>query len=120
MEVKNNKTLNKVVASHPLALDFAVLFQGILSLAKEVDGIHLYYHSLYEKIKAGTVVAKDLEVIDLLETFNVTGFVNLSIVAARAAQTAAIIANDVALSRVFDPALKQSERALRHIESRSH
>lgn len=35
----------------------------------------------------------------------------------RAAQTAAIIANDVTLSRVFDPTLKTTERALRHIES---
>jgi len=39
-------------------------------------------------------------------------------VAARTAQTAAIVANDVSLSRVFDPALKDSERALRYIESR--
>ena len=40
--------------------------------------------------------------------------------AARSAQTAAIIANDVSLSRVFDPSLKDYERAFRHIESRSN
>lgn len=109
MEVKNN----------PLASDFAVLFQRIVTLAEELDGMKDYYRELYKKIEAGEIVAES-QSSDLLKTFNVAGFVNLSIIAARAAQTAAIIANDVSLSRVFDPTLKTTERALRHIESGAH
>lgn len=120
MEVINKETPSKELASYPLASDFAVLFQRILNLAEEVDGMRDYYRSLYEKIESGTIGVDDVEAMDLLKTFNVSGFVNVSIVAARAAQTAAIIANDVALSRVFDHALRDSERALRHIESRSY
>jgi|GEM_PF-402720 hypothetical protein len=115
-----NQSASKALTGHPLASDFAVLFQRILSLAEEVDGMRHYYHALHEQIETGMISADDAQAMDLLKTFNVSGFVNLSIVAARAAQTAAIVANDVALSRVFDPALKESERALRHIESRSH
>ena len=107
----------EVINKNPLASDFAVLFQRIMTLAEGLDGMREYYRELYKKIESGELLATDDQEIDLLKTFNVAGFVNLSIVAARAAQTAAIIANDVSLSRVFDPALKNSERALRHIES---
>lgn len=106
----------EVVRNNPLASDFAVLFQRIVTLAEELDGMKDYYRELYQKIEAGEVAVDD-EAIDLLKTFNVAGFVNLSLVAARAAQTAAIIANDVSLSRVFDPTLKTTERALRYIEN---
>jgi hypothetical protein len=107
----------EVVTKNPLASDFAVLFQRIMTLAEELDGMREYYRELYKKIESGELSADGDEEIDLLKTFNVAGFINLSIVSARAAQTAAIIANDVTLSRVFDPTLKTTERALRHIES---
>ena len=109
----------EVVSTNPLASDFAVLFQRIMTLAEELDGMREYYRELYKKIESGEISPDDQE-IDLLKTFNVAGFVNLSIVSARAAQTVAIIANDVSLSRVFDPTLKTTERALRHIESGAH
>lgn len=106
--------------NNSLSSDFAVLFQRIITLAEELDSMREYYRELYKKIESGELsVANDQEV-DLLKTFNVAGFVNLSIISARAAQTAAIIANDVSLSRVFDPTLKNTERALRHIESGAH
>jgi hypothetical protein len=70
-------------------------------------------------MESGEIGMEDSAQLDLLKEFNVAGFVHLSIVAARSAQTAAIIANDVSLSRVFDPSLKDYERAFRHIESRS-
>jgi hypothetical protein len=111
--------VTKVKFDNPLASDFAVLFQRIMGLAEEVDSLRHYYRALYERIESGEIDAEDQSNLDLLKTFNVSGFVHLSIVAARAAQTAAIVANDVSLSRVFDPALKDSERALRHIESRA-
>jgi len=107
----------EVVSKNPLASDFAVLFQRIMTLAEELDGMREYYRELYKRIESGELSVDGDEEIDLLKTFNVAGFVNLSIVSARAAQTAAIIANDVSLSRVFDPTLKTTERALRHIES---
>jgi len=107
----------EVATKNPLASDFAVLFQRIMALAEELDGMREYYRELYKKIESGELSATDDQEIDLLKTFNVAGFVNLSIVSARAAQTAPIIANDVSLSRVFDPTLKTTERALRHIES---
>lgn len=107
----------EVVSTNPLASDFAVLFQRIMTLAEELDGMREYYRELYKRIESGELAVDGDEEIDLLKTFNVAGFVNLSIVSARAAQTAAIIANDVSLSRVFDPTLKITERALRHIES---
>ena len=110
----------EVATKNPLASDFAVLFQRIMALAEELDGMREYYRELYKKIESGELSATDDQEIDLLKTFNVAGFVNLSIVSARAAQTAAIIANDVSLSRVFDPTLKTTERALRHIESGVH
>ena len=110
----------EVVGKNPLASDFAVLFQRIMTLAEELDGMREYYRELYKKIESGELSPSDDQEIDLLKTFNVAGFVNLSITSARAAQTAAIIANDVALSRVFDPTLKTTERALRHIESGAH
>jgi hypothetical protein len=110
----------EVIKNNPLASDFAVLFQRIMTIAEELDGMKNYYRELYQKIEAGEVAENEAESADLLKTFNVAGFVNLSIVAARAAQTAAIIANDVSLSRVFDPTLKTTERALRHIESGAH
>jgi len=110
----------EVIKNNPLASDFAVLFQRIMTIAEELDAMKTYYRELYQKIEAGDVAANEAESADLLKTFNVAGFVNLSIVAARAAQTAAIIANDVSLSRVFDPTLKTTERALRHIESGAH
>jgi hypothetical protein len=110
----------EVVSKNPLASDFAVLFQRIVSLADELDGMREYYRELYKKIESGELSATDDQEIDLLKTFNVAGFVGLSISSARAAQTAAIIANDVSLSRVFDPSLKITERALRHIESGAH
>ena len=110
----------EVVKNNALASDFAVLFQRIMTIAEELDCMRSYYRDLYQKIEAGEVALGDEEMPDLLKTFNVAGFVNLSIVTARAAQTAAIIANDVSLSRVFDPALKTTERALRHIESGAH
>ncbi len=110
----------EVINKNPLASDFAVLFQRIMTLAEELDGMREYYRELYKKIESGELSVTDDQKIDLLKTFNVAGFVNLSIVSARAAQTAAIIANDVSLSRVFDPALKTTERALRHIESGAH
>lgn len=109
-----------IKTNNPLASDFAVLFQRIMTLAEELDGMREYYRELYKKIESGELSVTDDQKIDLLKTFNVAGFVNLSIVSARAAQTAAIIANDVSLSRVFDPALKTTERALRHIESGAH
>ena len=107
----------EVATKNPLASDFAVLFQRIMTLAEELNGMREYYRELYKKIESGELSATDDQEIDLLKTFNVAGFVNLSIASARAAQTAAIIANDVSLSRVFDPTLKTTERALRHIES---
>jgi len=107
----------EVATTNPIASDFAVLFQRIMTLAEELDVMREYYRELYKKIESGELSADGDEEIDLLKTFNVAGFVNLSIVSARAAQTAAIIANDVTLSRVFDPTLKTAERALRHIES---
>jgi len=107
----------EVATKNPLASDFTVLFQRIMTLAEELDGMREYYRELYRKIESGELSATDDQKIDLLKTFNVAGFVNLSIVSARAAQTAAIIANDVSLSRVFDPTLKTTERVLRHIES---
>lgn len=107
----------EVIANNPLASDFAVLFQRIMTLAEELDSMREYYRELYKKIESGELSLNDDESLDLIKTFNVAGFVNLSIVSARAAQTAAIIANDVSLSRVFDPTLKTTERALRHIES---
>lgn len=109
----------EVIKNNPLASDFAVLFQRIMVLAEELDGMREYYRELYKKIESGEISA-DEESPNLLKTFNVAGFVHLSIVSARAAQTAAIIANDVSLSRVFDPTLKTTERALRHIESGAH
>jgi len=109
----------EVIKTNPLASDFTVLFQRIMSLAEELDGLREYYRTLYQKIESGELSSSDGD-LDLLKTFNVAGFVNLSIVSARAAQTAAIIANDVSLSRVFDPTLKTTERALRHIESGAH
>jgi hypothetical protein len=110
----------EVATKNPLASDFAVLFQRIMTLAEELDGMREYYRELYKKIESGELSATDDQEIDLLKTFNVAGFVNLSIVSERAAQTAAIIANDVSLSRVFDLTLKTTERALRHIESGTH
>jgi hypothetical protein len=110
----------EVIAKNPLASDFAVLFQRIMTLAAELDGMREYYRELYKKIESGELSLSNDESLDLLKIFNVAGFVNLSIVSARAAQTAAIIANDVSLSRVFDPTLKTTERALRHIESGAH
>lgn len=110
----------EVATTNPIASDFAVLFQRIMTLAEELDVMREYYRELYKKIESGELSADGDEEIDLLKTFNVAGFVNLSIVSARAAQTAAIIANDVSLSRVFDPTLKTTERALRHIESGAH
>ena len=107
----------EVVSKNPLASDFAVLFQRIVTLAEELDGMRQYYRELYQKIESGELSATDGQEMDLLKIFNVAGFVNLSIISAQAAQTAAIIANDVSLSRVFDPTLKTTERALRHIES---
>ena len=107
----------EVATTNPIASDFAVLFQRIMTLAEELDVMREYYRELYKKIESGELSADGDEEIDLLKTFNVAGFVNLSIVSERAAQTAAIIANDVTLSRVFDPTLKTTERALRHIES---
>ncbi|APB99116.1 hypothetical protein [Polynucleobacter asymbioticus] len=109
----------EVIKTNPLASDFTVLFQRIMMLAEELDGLREYYRALYQKIESGELSSSDDD-LDLLKTFNVAGFVNLSIVSARAAQTAAIIANDVSLSRVFDPTLKTTERALRHIESGAH
>ena len=109
----------EVIKTNPLASDFAVLFQRIMMLAEELDGLREYYRALYQKIESGELSSSDDD-LDLLKTFNVAGFVNLSIVSARAAQTAAIIANDVSLSRVFDQTLKTTERALRHIESGAH
>jgi hypothetical protein len=105
----------EVASKNPLASDFTVLFQRIMTMAEELDGMREYYRELYKKIESGEL-SLDGDDVDLLKTFNVAGFVNLSIVSARAAQTAAIIANDVSLSRVFDPTLKTTERALRHIE----
>lgn len=110
----------EVVKNNPLASDFAVLFQRIMTIAEELDSMKSYYRELYQRIEAGEVASDDEELPDLLKTFNVAGFINLSIVAARSAQTAAIIANDVSLSRVYDPILKTTERALRHIESGAH
>ena len=107
----------EMINRNPLASDFAVLFQRIMTLAEELDDMREYYRELYKKIESGELSTINDQEIDLLKTFNVAGFVNLSIVSARAAQTAAIIANDVSLSRVFDPTLKTTERALRHIES---
>ena len=110
----------EVVKNNPLASDFAVLFQRIMTIAEELDSMKSYYRELYQRVEAGEVSSDDEELPDLLKTFNVAGFINLSIVAARSAQTAAIIANDVSLSRVYDPVLKTTERALRHIESGAH
>jgi len=109
----------EVIKTNPLASDFTVLFQRIMALAEELEGLREYYRTLYQKIESGELSSSDGD-LDLLKIFNVAGFVNLSIVSARAAQTAAIIANDVSLSRVFDPTLKTTERALRHIESGAH
>jgi hypothetical protein len=107
----------EVIGKNPLTSDFAVLFQRIMTMAEELDGMREYYRELYKKIETGEISGDDDEEINLLKTFNVAGFVNLAIISAQAAQTAAIIANDVSLSRVFDPTLKTTERALRHIES---
>lgn len=107
----------EVISKNPFASDFAVLFQRIVTLAEELDGMREYYRELYTTIESGEISTDGDDGVDLLKIFNVTGFVNLSISTARAAQTAAIIANDVSLSRVFDSALKTTERALRHIES---
>ena len=109
----------EVVKANPLASDFSVLFQRIMTLAEELEILKAYYRGLYQKIESGELSSSDDD-LNLLKTFNVAGFVNLSIISARAAQTAAIIANDVSLSRVFDPTLKSTERALRHIESGAH
>ena len=109
-----------VKTNHPLASDFAVLFQRIMNLAQELDVMREHYRVLYQKIESGDIGLEKGNPPDLLKEFNVAGFVHLSIVAARSAQTAAIIANDVSLSRVFDPSLKDYERAFRHIESRSN
>ena len=106
----------EVISNNPLTSDFVVLFQRIMTMAEELDGMREYYRELYKKIETGEISGDDDE-INLLKTFNVAGFVNLAIISAQAAQTAAIIANDVSLSRVFDPTLKTTERALRHIES---
>lgn len=100
-----------------LASDFAVLFQRIMMLAEELEGMREYYRELYKKIESGELASTHGESLDLMKIFKVASFVSLSIGSARAAQTAAIIANDVTLSRVFDPTLKATERALRHIES---
>lgn len=110
----------EVVGKNPLASDFAVLFQRIMTLAEELDGMRGYYRELYKRIESGELSSADDQNLDLIKIFNVAGFINLSITSARAAQTAAIIANDVALSRVFDPTLKTTERALGHIESGVH
>ena len=110
----------EVATKNPLASDFAVLFQRIMTMAEELDGMREYYRELYKKIESGELSVDGDDDVDLLKTFNVAGFVNLSIVSARAVQTAAIIANDVSLSRVFDPTLKTTERALRHIESSAY
>jgi hypothetical protein len=105
--------------NNPLTSDFAVLFQRIMSLAQELDAMRDHYRRLYQRIESGEIGLEEGSPPDLLKEFNVAGFVHLSIVAARSAQTAAIIANDVSLSRVFDPSLKDYERAFRHIESRT-
>lgn len=110
----------EVIGKNPMASDFAILFQRIMTMAEELDGMRDYYRELYKKIESGELTATDDEPLDLIKIFNVAGFVNLSIISAQAAQTAAIIANDVSLSRVFDPTLKTTERALRHIESGAH
>lgn len=111
----------EVVKVHnPMASDFAVLFQRIMNLSQELDSMRDYYRALYQKIESGEIGMEKGGSPDLLKEFNVAGFVHLSIVAARSAQTAAIIANDVSLSRVFDSSLKDYERAFRHIESRSN
>ena len=111
----------EVVKTHnPLASDFAVLFQRIMNLVQEIDVMREHYRDLYQRIESGEIEVEEGNTPDLLREFNVAGFVHLSIVAARSAQTAAIIANDVSLSRVFDPSLKDYERAFRHIESRSN
>jgi hypothetical protein len=109
-----------VKVHHPLASDFAVLFQRIINLSQELDVMREHYRVLYQKMESGEIGVEEGSPPDLLREFNVAGFVHLSIVAARSAQTAAIIANDVSLSRVFDPSLKDYERAFRHIESRSN
>lgn len=109
-----------VKTTNPLASDFAVLFQRIVTLAQELDVMREHYRELYQRIESGEIGLEKGDPPDLLKEFNVAGFVHFSIVAARSAQTAAIIANEVSLSRVFDPALKDCERALRHIESRSN
>lgn len=111
--------MTKVKLDQPLASDFAVLFHRIMGINDEVDRMRQSYRRLYERMESGEIDAEHQTHEDLLKTFNVAGFVHLAIVAARAAQTAAIVANDVSLSRVFDPALKDAERALRHIESRA-
>ena len=107
-------------AHNSLASDFAVLFQRIMNLSQELDAMRVHYRVLYQKMESGEIGMEEGTPPDLLKEFNVAGFVHLSIVAARSAQTAAIIANDVSLSRVFDPSLKDYERAFRHIESRSN
>ena len=40
----------EVVSKNPLTSDFAVLFQRILTLAEELDGMREYYRELYKKI----------------------------------------------------------------------
>lgn len=110
----------EVISQNSLGPDFAVLFQRIKTLADEINGMREYYRELYKKIESGEFSEADGEPIDLIKTFNVAGFVNLSLISASAAQTAAIIANDVSLSRVFDPTLKATERALRHLEQGIH
>jgi hypothetical protein len=107
----------EVLSKNSLTSDFTVLFQRIMTLAEELDGMREYYRDLYKKIEADEFSDVDAQELDLLKIFNVAGFVNLSMISAQAAQTAAIVANDVSLSRVFDPTLKTTERALRHIES---
>ncbi|OZA15333.1 MAG: hypothetical protein B7Y05_04340 [Polynucleobacter sp. 24-46-87] len=108
-----------VKINSPLISDFAVLFQRIMNLAQELDAMREHYRELYQRIESGEIGLEEGNPPDRLKEFNVAGFVHLSIVAARSAQTAAMIANSVSLSRVFDPSLKDYERAFRHIESRA-
>jgi hypothetical protein len=91
-----------------------------MNLAQEFNGMRKYHRILYQKIESGEIGLEDDGSPDLLKEFNVAGFVQLSIMSARSAQTAAIIPNEVSLSRVFDPSLKDYERAFRHIEGRAN
>ena len=86
----------EILKTHnPLTSDFAVLFQRIMNLSQELDSMREHYRKLYQRIESGEIGVEDGSPPDLLKEFNVAGFVHLSIVAARSAQTAAIIANDV-------------------------